>query len=432
MIDFISNAYCKIFPLWLRRFIFNIRRQKLSRFLFLPLFPLVIFFSSFNRLRCSCVRKIIVFNLGGIGDNLLSTPALKALSKKFPNADITVIVTKKEATYVYINNPIVKKTLYLEYFFAWSIAKLFVKKYFLFFDLLRVFIYYPILTIKILLKNYDLGINFYISEEEGGTNFCNLFLYLCGIPKRVGSYGFYRKLLTHKKDLEIIREKHWIDIYIEIIKTLGMIEEVDKNLEFFVSNNDKKFAEYFLNINNISKEDLLIGISPGGDIYLNSKRWPFERFAETINKLYLKYNFKVILFGTENEKELIYKLNNLLVKKPILAVGLGLNKVASLLNFIKIFLTNDNGLLHLSNALKVPYIISIFGPTNPKRIVLQDPRNICISAKTKCAPCIELSTGDESKKCKNYIKEECLLSISVDEVYKELEKIMYKIFYKNN
>jgi ADP-heptose:LPS heptosyltransferase len=88
---------------------------------------------------------------------------------------------------------------------------------------------------------------------------------------------------------------------------------------------------------------------------------------------------------------------------------------------VAVLITNDNAILHLADAVKVPHIISVFGPTDPKRIAPRNGRNLYVSPKVDCAPCIELDAGDDSKMC---LKEECLGSISINEPCEALRRFI--------
>ena len=41
------------------------------------------------------LNKILIINLGGIGDVLLSTPALRALEDNFPQAQISILIVPR-------------------------------------------------------------------------------------------------------------------------------------------------------------------------------------------------------------------------------------------------------------------------------------------------------------------------------------------------
>jgi len=398
----------------------------------LPLYPMVFVGGAIRRYiyhinDTRSILKIFIIHFGAIGDQLMATPAIRALDENFPTAKITVMTGSRPSKAAYINNPRINNVFWLQQFDAGNIKYVFKKKHHQSFDLFHAFICYPILVIKTLISGYDLGINLCLSG--GCANFVNLLMFLCGIPRRMGAgISFYSELLTLKerKDMGSLKEMHWVDVYLDIMKPLGI--KVDKkDLEFYISETDEAFAINFLEAKNITAKDFLIGIHPGGNIFINSKRWPVEKFAAVINKLWLRHNFKVLVFGLKDDEQLVNTLINLLSRETIPILDFSLGKVAAVLRRLEVLLTNDNGILHLADAMEVPHIVSIFGPTEPKRIAPRNERNIYILSKAECAPCIEFEAGDESKRCFKKRKGECLERITVEEVHKELNEILDKL-----
>ncbi len=420
--NLIRQYYRKLIPLFIHKAIRKTWKFKPWRLVFLPLFPAIVAIGALRRLKkkSSHISRILVINLAAIGDNLMSTPAIRALNVQFPKAAITVMTASRQVLDAYINNPRVKRVFWLKQFDAGGVKDAFRNKSRKLSDLFKVFTCYPIVTIKLLIANYDIGINF--CAFKGGDNFGSLLMYLCGIPRRLGSFGEYTELLTDKKNPQTLKEKHWVDIYLGIIETFGE-EEAAKDLEFYISEKDREFAEKFFGMKNISKDDVLVGIHPGGKTHVNNKRWPVERFAEVINRLSEKHVFKLVLFGAENEEALVNRLKSLVKLDSISIVGFPFGRAAALLQRVNIFLINDSGLLHLADAVRCPCVVSLFGPTDPRRIVPRNERNIYISSKIECAPCIELDAGDESKRCTKEDRNECLKQISKEEVLNILESV---------
>ena len=337
-------------PLYIRKIVRGSIAYRPWRFLFSPFYPFVYPISSVLRRRTfSVVKNILVVNLGAIGDNLLSTPALRALKKEFPQANIDVITGSKISLQAYNNNPRVRKVFRVKQFSAGSIKYKFSKKKNIFTSTLKAFIYYPALVIKILLSNYQLGLNF--CAFEGGANFSNILMYLAGIPKRLGNFGTYQELLTNKKDR--LKSTHWVDIYLEIVSLAGA-ETSDQELEFFTSDSDERFSDEFLKENKINSGEIVFSVCPGGSTYINNKKWGIDKFGEVINRLNTKYSFCVLLLGLEEDEPSIYLLQDKLKVKSAVLLGAKLSQVASLLRRSDVLITNDNAILHLADAVKVP------------------------------------------------------------------------------
>src|SRR6185503_5964729 len=89
---------------------------------------------------------------------------------------------------------------------------------------------------------------------------------------------------------------------------------------------------------------------------------------------------------------------------------------AALLSLCQLFITNDTSTLHLAEAVEVPRVISIFGPTDPALLAPQSERHIVFRSKLPCAPCMGGLIDANTERCWRDVKEECLLEISPAEV----------------
>lgn len=105
----------------------------------------------------------------------------------------------------------------------------------------------------------------------------------------------------------------------------------------------------------------LIGVAPGAKH--NTKRWSPARFADAANRLGAFPNSLVIIFGDKSDREVAEQVSSL-VKVPCknLAGWTSLKELIGLMSKLSILLTNDSGLMHVAEALKIP-LVAIFGPT---------------------------------------------------------------------
>lgn len=75
-------------------------------------------------------------------------------------------------------------------------------------------------------------------------------------------------------------------------------------------------------------------------------------------------NTKVVLIGAENEKHLVEEVAYLMEESPILAIGLKLTQLVSLIKKCSLFIGNSTGPMHIVSALNVP-VVAIFGSQHP-------------------------------------------------------------------
>ena len=135
--------------------------------------------------------------------------------------------------------------------------------------------------------------------------------------------------------------------------------------------------------------ETILGICAGAE-YGPAKRWPADRFAETIKLVSAQLpDARWELYGAPAEKELGEKMaarvqvpcNNLVGKTT-------LTELIAHLKRCTLLITNDTGTMHLAAALGVP-TVSIFGSTEPNATGPLGENHTIIRKKIACSPCFE-------------------------------------------
>jgi len=399
------------------------RQSRPQRVLLLPLFPLVAIagWLAKSRSRVTDARNsnIFILHFGAIGDALMATPAIRLLHQQYPSAEIDVLTASRSALDIFSRNPRIKRASFLQQYDAGNIKERFHEKRSLWRDRLLLFFLYPTLVIRLLADSYHIGIA--LGPLHEGATFSNILFDLVGIPLRVGALGAHPEVLTHAADPKIAK-LHWVDFYREIIKTLIAEPcDIDDSLDYAVSETERARAGEFLRTHRIQYDQAIAVIHPGGNLFINSKRWAPEKFAEVADSLDNRFS-SVVITGSADEKEVAEQVKQAMRMRGVNAAGeLTFGETAAVLKRAALLITNDTGILHLADAVGVPQIISIFGPTDPKKIAPRNNRNRIVSANLECAPCIDFDAGDPSKRCWRTIKEECLGTITVKQVLGAIE-----------
>jgi heptosyltransferase-2 len=394
------------------------------RWLFLWIFPVVVMVASVGRRRSIAsseqISKVLIFHFGAIGDALMTTPAIRLLGQHYPAASIHFMTASRSATDIYLRNAKVARVSYLPQYDCGNIKERFHQQRSLWRDRLLLFTLYPTLVIRVLMESYDLGIA--LGPLQEGATFSNLLFDLVGIPVRVGALGAHTNRLTHAADPSIAG-LHWVDLYREILKALVIKPSAaDDSLEYTVADDERKRATEFLAARGIEPGRPIAVIHPGGNLYINSKRWAPEKFAEVADSLGERFS-SVVLTGSADEKEVAEQVRQTMRMPAVNAAGeLTFGETAALLQRAELLITNDTGILHLADAVGVPEIVSIFGPTDQRKIAPRNSRHGVVAAALECAPCIDFDAGDPSKRCWRTVKEECLKTISVADVLAAVSK----------
>ncbi len=337
--------------------------------------------------------KILLFKPGAIGDVILTTPLLRQLRRRFPQAKIDYLVGQKPA-------PVLRNNPYLSQVIPFDEAIIYQKHWLGFLKL-----------IGLIRKNKYQAI-FVLGKHK----LYNLIAWLWRIPTRIGfdrcGEGIF---LTYR--VPFYGARHDIFYYLDLVRGLGLSPDYkDWQSEIFLTEPEKEFAENFWQENKLFNKKV-IAICPGGGVNIRGRedirRWPLENYIELIEKL-KEENFEVILLGSQEEKDLEEKIFNE-VKCFSLIGQTSLLEAGAIFEKCWAVVCTDGGLMHLAASVNRK-IISIFGPTNPlEKAPLARESQWIRRPEIGCAPCYDLRANFPECKTK-----ECLNLIKSNEVFKIL------------
>lgn len=207
-------------------------------------------------------------------------------------------------------------------------------------------------------------------------------------------------------------EKHEIINYIDLMKLIDLnisnhkpVFKIDVNL------NESRLVEYLLKNNNIVFHPFA-----GGSLRF-LKEWPDSRWIEL--GCILKNDGKhVIVSGGENERLRAEAIAKQIGENAISLAGkLNLNQLAYILKRSDILITVDTGIMHLGAAVGTS-VISLHGPTSPKRWGAIGDNVFPLVTNFPCSPCINLGFDSACR------RGGCMEDIGVEQVYRTILKIL--------
>lgn len=336
------------------------------------------------------IKKILVRVPNWIGDAVMCLPALSRLNSLYKNGDITVLA-KTKVVPIFLNNPDVKAIIEYDDKAAHRGLK----------GRFR-------LSGEIKEKGFDLAILFQNSFDAA------FLAFLSRIPERAGYARDLRGgLLTRPIPVsKEIKKKHQACYYLNIIDALGPAgTNGSPTPRIYLSGDEKAWAEEFLKKNGL-RDAVLAGVAPGAS-YGPAKRWAPESYAGVLTELSKHYGAVPIIFGGGEDAEVCKRVSEgVRVKHLNLAGSVSLRQSMSLLENLKVFITNDSGPMHISAALGVP-TVAIFGSTDPTLTGPLGEYTKVITKNAECSPCF-----DRACRFKHY---KCLTSIEPQEVYASAE-----------
>jgi heptosyltransferase-2 len=341
----------------------------------------------------SKLERILVIMMGGIGNMIFLTPALKALRKTYPDSKIGFLLGPYGAEKVIERSALIDKKIIVDLEKNKGISR-------------------KIKLVRALRRE-----NFSLSITSTGTNplKSGLLCYLAGIKYRMGEdikgKGFFYNL-----KVAFDENRHEVEGNLNLIQKLGR-EVKDKSLYIHRSPEDKNFARKIFADHDLEGK-LVIGMHPGSGIHqAGFKRWPKEKFALLADRLVNDYNASVIIFGGAEETDLASDINRLMKNDSLIMTGkTTLGQAAALIEKCSLFISNDSGLLHVACAVN-PKTIGIYGPTDYKRTGPFSNSAVIVRKGLDCSPCYK----GKKVECSGL---DCLELITVEEVLEAVGSLL--------
>lgn len=275
--------------------------------------------------------KALIVQTAYIGDVVLATPLIEAVSRRYPGIEISFLTIHYSAP-ILKNHPRLKEVIILEKRGTESNK-----------SFLRI-------MKKLKREEFDLAITPHRSLRSA------LLVRLAGIPRRIGfdrSAGkwMFNDVVKYRKD------------YHEVKRNLSLIgmESAVITPAIFPGVDAQVAAGKILDAWRI--RGTFIAIAPGS--IWPTKRWPVEHYRESIGKLRAKGFPPVILVGARGERELCEMAGSGHSGYAFVSAGrLDPLESAALLKKAAVLIANDSAAGHIAAAVGTK-VITIFGATAP-------------------------------------------------------------------
>ena len=341
-------------------------------------------------------ENILLIKTHAIGDVLLITPSIRHVRQKFPKAKITMLVGNW-------SKDIIEGNPYINELISFDDSILLKKR------IIKILK----LIYKLRKEKYDLCIMFHCNP------FIHIMAFLIGVPQRMGfeegNSGFS---LTCKVPMEEnLTGRYMGDIYRDLVDSEKTFKR-DNRLDFFLKEDEKENAASILKKYDISKNDLLVSMAPGGGMNprenVLAKRWSPEGFREVAESIINDFKGRVIILGSSDDRLIAEEIVDNISPKPVNLCGLmTLRQSAALIRASNLLITNDSAPHHIAVALGIPSI-TIFGPTMPETFIPEYGRDkhLYVKSKLDCSPCYKgLFPGCREPKCMEYVSAKEVISL---------------------
>jgi ADP-heptose:LPS heptosyltransferase len=322
------------------------------------------------------LKKFLIIRFSSIGDIVLTTPVIRCLRNKYPEAQIHY-VTKSGYASILASNPNVDKV----YSFEKEITDI---------------------SSELKAEQYD-----FIIDLHRNLRSSRLKKILRKPSATFPKLNWKKFLLTNFK-WNNMPDIHIVDRYFEAVKSLK-VKNDNAGLDYFIpSEANVQLADY-----SIPSQFVVYAI---GAQY-TTKKLPNHKIIKLIHQL----NAPVVLLGDNKDLENAKEIAKVCPSVINLCGELSLNESASVVQQANKIITHDSGLMHIASALKKP-IISIWGNTIPElgmHPYIPDNRDLYTihEVDTKCRPCSKIGF----QKCpKKHFR--CMENQNLTEISKEINK----------
>ena len=293
--------------------------------------------------------RILLVRLRQIGDVVFTTPAIRALRQRFPDAHLTYVV-EPAASPVVVNNPHLNDVVVAPRSGG-----------------LRGLAADLKLGARLRAKRYDLAIDFH-----GGPR-ASLLTWLSGAGERIGydiaGRGWmYTRRVARPREL---RARHSVENQWDLLTALG-IAPPDRTAFPVEMASDAaaaaRVAERLARAGvDATHQIVVIHVSAGNPF----RRWPIEHFVTLATALASRdANRRVVITSGPSEQhasQLVIDRSRDLGAANVLSCGeFSLVELRALLDRAALYIGGDSGPLHVAATTCVP-IVGLYGPTLPER-----------------------------------------------------------------
>ncbi|MCA9912257.1 MAG: WecB/TagA/CpsF family glycosyltransferase [Anaerolineae bacterium] len=313
-------------------------------------------------------QRILLVQLGDIGDLILTTPAIAALRNALPDAHLALL-TASHAAAVLEPGAVDEVVSFDKRIFNSSYALLFPSNFAEIWKLRR--------------GNYDTVIFFHHFTLKLGTLKFWLIAKASGAERILGLDNGNGWFLTDCIPDEGFGAKHQAQYWLELVGLLGADSEPQRAQVGF----DDGVLPLPVNMG------LRVVIHAGSGGYSLARRWEPENFAAVADDLIENRGAEIVLVGTpgDNADEV-----ESLMQHPAqnLSGKTSLTQLADVIRSADLYIGADSGVMHLAAAVRTP-MIAIFGPSTHEASGPWTPNGkvVVLRSAPECSPCSYVGHG---------------------------------------
>jgi ADP-heptose:LPS heptosyltransferase len=330
------------------------------------------------------VRSMLVIHQGALGDFILALPSLEILRKTFPRAR-SVFMGYPRILELVENRYYAEEMLSID---QKGMAPFFVREGTLDLNLSQFF------------KTFDLIVVF--GKDRDGSLIGNLNRVCQGQILPIHSFPCWDERI------------HLTDHLLRELSHYGF-STPEGIPQIYLNGADQWWGKQYWTGKGVTPEERagVVILHPGSGS--KKKVWALDRFLDLMKHLQRHLHSRMLVVLGPAEGAEIRDAFERSPGTPILARGLSLIQLASVMEGCRLFIGNDSGISHLAAALGIP-TVAIFGPTDPK-VWSPKGRNIAVvRQEIPCSPCPQ----ERFFQCRHF---ECLKGVEMEHVLDGIRRV---------
>jgi ADP-heptose:LPS heptosyltransferase len=337
-------------------------------------------------------RKILIIRLRAIGDVLLCTPIVRALRKKFPQAQIDFL-TEKQPAEILKNNSYLSKIYVLPKHES-VLSYCFVLK-------------------NIIENHYNWVLDFFGNPRSAWITWLTFSKLRMGYAHRFRKWAY-----THPIPLNRIR-RYQVEVNLKFLEFLKIPFD-NFQLDFFLTSEEYSWGKKTIDQLNFGK--FKIALNPTGS--WPAKCWPLEYWEKLIFEINSHFKTRpILLWGPDTNWAIEFQKK--MEDRLIIAPRTDLRQLASLIAQVQLLVGNDGAPQHIAQALGTRSL-TIFGPTwGVSWTKPVDSRHQYLQEFLDCGPCDQTQCHfPTSVEQGEHSYQECLTRITPRRVLMAMEKML--------
>ena len=344
--------------------------------------------------RWASVKRLLVLRLDGLGDVVMTTPALAALRAGFPQAHITLLAAPAAAE---LAPHLAAVDEILPMVVPWmpapaAAAAASAERGEQALDELQA-------LDRLRAGAFDAAIIFTVCTQSALP--AALWCRLAGIPLRLATAreNPYGLLTDWVPETDVIggQVRHEVQRQIDLLAHIG-VPASKTGLQVRVLNDDRRSVAIRLRACGIGAGRRVVVLHPGANA--ESRRWPAERFGAVAEAIVTRTLCSVVLAGGRDDFSLALRAQQAMASPQrctVLAGALSLGETLALVERAALLICNNSLPAHLAAALGTP-LVALYALTNPQHTPWQAAARV-LSHDVDCRWCLKSRCPQQHHAC---------------------------------